>query len=261
MNELKPEQHSFLIKWKNKLDIGDPNMFILRNKEKGYKELIVSYKSIYINVYNIVCMDISVEDAQLLLFRHESFQLYESECTGILLEDNKDFIHLSKSGMQVLSLGSNEKRAIIDSTGMDRMIHSLEAYNFLKVDKNNYLLFECAKTNQRVVSIQQEYIKGDENTGEEAAFWNLYKIKLHEITLRELLLFSSLYVCKTLSEIVDIVNDQPNPAVFYKSCLELDGSNMVSILSFDTRSMKYLLDDGFSEHFSFKYPIFYRNKI
>lgn len=60
MNDQIPEQHSFLIKWKNKLDIGDTNMFILRNKEKGFKELIVSYKSIYINVYNIVCMDISV---------------------------------------------------------------------------------------------------------------------------------------------------------------------------------------------------------
>jgi hypothetical protein len=79
--------------------------------------------------------------------------------------------------------------------------------------------------------------------------------------LRELLLFQSLYVCKTLSEIVDIVNDQPNPAVFYKSCLELDGSNMVSILSFDSRSMNYLLSDKFAEHFSFEYPLFYRNKI
>jgi len=141
------------------------------------------------------------------------------------------------------------------------MIHSLEAYNFLKVDKNNYLLFECAKTNQRVLSIEQEYVKGDSQSGEEAAFWDLYKVKLHPITLRELLLFQSLYVCKTLSEIVDIVNDQPNPAVFYKSCLELDGSNMVSILSFDSRSMSYLLADTFSDHFSFEYPLFYRNKI
>jgi len=74
-------------------------------------------------------------------------------------------------------------------------------------------------------------------------------------------LFQSLYVCRTLTEIVDIVNDQPNPSVFYKSFLELDGSNMVSILSFDSRSMAYLLDDEFKEHFSSKYPLFYRNKI
>ena len=147
--------------------------------------------------------------------------------------------------MQVLSLGSVEKRAVKDDKGMDRMIHSLESYNFLKVDSNNFLLFECAKHDSRAISIQQEYIKGDSNTGDEAQFWRLYNVKIHEVTLRELLLFQSLYVCKTLSEIVDIVNDQPKPSVFYKSFLELDGSNMVSILSFDSRSMSYLLDDCF----------------
>jgi hypothetical protein len=137
----------------------------------------------------------------------------------------------------------------------------LESQNFLKVDKNNYLLFECGKPSQRIISIQQEYVKGDVQSGDEAAFWNLYNVKLHEVTLRELLLFNSLYVCKTLSEIVDIVNAQPNPAVFYKSCLELDCANLVSILSFDSRSMSFLLQDKFEEHFSFEFPLFYRNKI
>jgi hypothetical protein len=36
---------------------------------------------------------------------------------------------------------------------------------------------------------------------------------------------------------------------------------MVSILAFDSRSMAYLLDDCFSEHFDPKYPLFYKNKI
>ena len=35
---------------------------------------------------------------------------------------------------------------------------------------------------------------------------------------------------------------------------------MTSILSFDSRSMQFLLDDCFSEHYDPKYPIFYRNK-
>jgi hypothetical protein len=61
-----------------------------------------------------------------------------------LLNKNKDFVTLGKTGMEVLSLGSKEKRIIVDMDGIDRMIHSLESYNFLKVDKNNYLLFECA---------------------------------------------------------------------------------------------------------------------
>jgi len=36
---------------------------------------------------------------------------------------------------------------------------------------------------------------------------------------------------------------------------------MVSMLSFDSRSMAHLLNDKNSEHFSSQYPIFYRNKI
>jgi hypothetical protein len=33
-----------IVNWPNKLDIGDANMYVLYNKENGFKELIVSYK-------------------------------------------------------------------------------------------------------------------------------------------------------------------------------------------------------------------------
>lgn len=49
--------------------------------------------------------------------------------------------------------------------------------------------------------------------------------------------------------------------MFYKSFLELNASNMTSILSFDSRSMGYLLDDNFAKHFSSEFPLFYKNKI
>jgi hypothetical protein len=55
--------------------------------------------------------------------------------------------------------------------------------------------------------------------------------------------------------------DQPKPLVFFKSFLELDGTNMVSILSFDSRSMNCLLDDKNKEYFQSEYPIFYKNKL
>ena len=208
IEEMNPKNYKFLIKWKNKLDIGDPNMVILRNYESKLKELIISYKVIFMNTYNVVCMDISVDNDQCILFRHESFQLWESECMGLLLSKNKDFIHLNKSGMHVLSLGTMEKRAITDNKKMNRMIHSLESCNFLKVDKSNYLVFQCQKASNRVVAIEQEYVKGEtKDSGEETSFTNLLNVRVHEITLRELLLFNSLYVCKTLSEIIDIVND------------------------------------------------------
>ena len=140
------------------------------------------------------------------------------------------------------------------------MMHTLESCNFLKVDKNNYLLFSCAKMEKREVAVQQEFTRTSNNS-DETDFEKIYNIKIWTITLRELMLMQSLYVCKTQSDIVDLVNCQPNPSVFYKSFLELDGTNLTSILSFDSRSMEYLLDERFNEYFDKSYPIFYTNKI
>lgn len=76
------------------------------------------------------------------------------------------------------------------------MVHSLESVNYLKVDKKNFVLFKCAE-DDRVVEIQQEFEKEDKVNGEETNYDLVYAIKIHTITLRELLLFKSLYVCKT----------------------------------------------------------------
>lgn len=65
----------FILNMKNKLDIADANMFVLKNEEHGYRELIVSYKTMYINTYNINVVDLS---DRLIIFKHESFQLWES---------------------------------------------------------------------------------------------------------------------------------------------------------------------------------------
>ena len=88
------------------------------------------------------------------------------------------------------------------------MMHSLESCNFLKVDKDNYLLFACAKPEKREVSVQQEFVIPDKvNNTYETDFMKIYNIKIWTITLRELMLMQSLYVCKTQSDIVDLVND------------------------------------------------------
>lgn len=68
----------FLTKWKNKLDIGDASLNVLRHSNKDntqhYKELIIAYKTININTYNVTVMDIHDKtNNQVTLFRHESF--------------------------------------------------------------------------------------------------------------------------------------------------------------------------------------------
>lgn len=62
----------FLIKFMNKLDIDDVDLYINYRGENS-RELVIGYKSIYINVYHVKVMDITIESDQTLLFTHESF--------------------------------------------------------------------------------------------------------------------------------------------------------------------------------------------
>lgn len=119
-----------------------------------------------------------------------------------MLSDKKDFVALNKTGLNIIALGAIDKREVIDTTGNERMIHSLESVNYLKVNKGNFVLFSCADED-RVIAIEQEFEKSSkEKSGEETSYEPIYSIKIHQITLRELLLFQSLYVCKTQSDIV-----------------------------------------------------------
>ena len=62
----------FLLRDSNKLDIGDAHVVI--NRLPGETdELVLSYKSIYINTFTILCLDTSGESKRSVVFRHESF--------------------------------------------------------------------------------------------------------------------------------------------------------------------------------------------
>lgn len=92
---------------------------MLRNKEQNYKEIIVCYKTIYINTYNINVIDISqikgTTQMPHIIFRHRSFQLWESGITGLLLTKNNDLVTISRDGISVSALGSVHCRTLISS--------------------------------------------------------------------------------------------------------------------------------------------------
>ena len=72
--EEDPKQFTFLLKIKNKLQIGNANISVNFFPDKNYKELILSYKSIYINSYMVTVIDISdLSTDHSTIFRHESF--------------------------------------------------------------------------------------------------------------------------------------------------------------------------------------------
>ena len=69
---------------------------------------------------------------------------------------NKEYITMSKSGLNVLALGKIEKRKLSNLDGEMKMIHSLDSMSFLKVDKINFINFKCQDYNNRIISIEQE---------------------------------------------------------------------------------------------------------
>lgn len=96
-------------------------------------------------------MDIT-KSGQPTLYKHESFQLWESESKGLLLKNSGDFLKLSKAGAEIIGLGSAQKRGIADDLGNDRILHSLESVNYLKIDPDNFITFECADEN-KIISV------------------------------------------------------------------------------------------------------------
>jgi hypothetical protein len=92
-----------------------------------FKELVVSYKTIYINTFNIVLTDlVGTDDKSNTLFRFEPFQLWESTISGLILSENKEYISFSKDGIKVLQLGSSVKKALKNNLGEDLMVHAID---------------------------------------------------------------------------------------------------------------------------------------
>ena len=71
-HEQDPHDFNFFLKYKTKLDIDNADIAVMRDKKTGYKELIVSYKTVSENNFNIYICDISAT-TPCPVFRHESF--------------------------------------------------------------------------------------------------------------------------------------------------------------------------------------------
>ena len=108
--------------WNNKLTIDDVSVNILRGIDKytgkKYKELVIGYKTIYINTYRVEIYDMSKKNQDnSMLYAHESFHIWESPIKSLLINKNKNYITFSKAGINVLSIGSVANKRIVDSEG------------------------------------------------------------------------------------------------------------------------------------------------
>jgi len=102
---------------------------------------VVSYKTIHSNIYTVQVVDISSENPWPI-FKHESFQLWESTITAFLINQNKEYVLVNRNGINIISLcNEKHKRSVKTKSGQEKMIHSLESINYLKVDQQNYVQF------------------------------------------------------------------------------------------------------------------------
>ena len=93
-HEQNPKVFSFFLKYKTNLDVSDADIAIYKNKKTNLKELIVSFKTSIENTYNVYIVDIS-GDEPWPLFRHESFQLWETQITAFFIEKTMDYITIN----------------------------------------------------------------------------------------------------------------------------------------------------------------------
>ena len=105
--------------------------------------MVVSYKMIGINTYNVFVFDLLDSEMNLIKYWHESYQLWESKVKGFLLSTN-DFLILSQDGLNLISLGeTTQKKIIEDSERQKRLIHPLGSLNYLKIEPTEHILFAC----------------------------------------------------------------------------------------------------------------------
>lgn len=101
----------YLLNWENRLNIGNVNVyFMTEEKKKGHTDnyLIVSYKVVGINTFNIQCINLKTK---LIEYWHESNQLWEAPVTGFLLSTN-DFMIMNKIGINIVAIGEKPSRII-----------------------------------------------------------------------------------------------------------------------------------------------------
>ena len=121
----------FIINLDNKLNIDDVDMYIL--EDKGRRQLVFSHKTININIYSVVVIDLVAEN---IVFRHDSFNLWETKIQSFLNDATLDYVSLNSSGISVMGLTSLfDTKRIVDDNNETHQVHSLAACEYLKLSQ------------------------------------------------------------------------------------------------------------------------------
>lgn len=71
-----------------------------------YRELIIGYKTIYVNTYVVTVVDLANKVANNTMFKHESFHFWEQQIDALITNKNKDIVTFSNDGINLMTLNS-----------------------------------------------------------------------------------------------------------------------------------------------------------
>jgi len=135
------KEPKFLINCKSKLDIGNASLYLVWNDQKEKDYLVVSYKSIHINTYTVLMVNLETRKIE---YRLESYHLWENNIQSIMLR-NHDQVIFTQEGMSLVSHGVKPKKVVVDDKGIEWMLRSLLSCSDLKLEMSNHLLFQHKK--------------------------------------------------------------------------------------------------------------------
>ena len=141
--------------------------------------------------------------------------------------------------MEVLNMSHEPKKILKNHLQQLTVSHSLDSPSFLKLESCNFIHFKALEDNDREITVYQEYQRFIGNY-KETRYDKIYSLKINDLSLRELNILQGFYIAKD-QQITQLVKMQPNPSLFYKTCLELDLCNFTTILAFNSASIEHLL--------------------
>lgn len=250
------EEPKFVLMWDSKLKIDDANVTIqLDQVTQKDRHFILSFKTMYANNY---CLYILDHRTFKIIYRHDHYQLWESPSCGFLNTCTNDFVCLNKNGMSFIPVGQTNKMRVIDYAvdGTKRMVHPLCSCDYLKIEPNNMIYFEkpVFGSRGRKLFIQEQMVSKEGYT----EYKEVLVISVDETALRELVMISSIFKLQTAFQVIDLIRQQPDLTLYFKSFMELDKANLISIFSCSSLVIRELMSNKHKAKID--YPIFYKIK-
>ena len=74
-----------------------------------------------------------------IVLMQQSFHLWQKSLKTVFIEDTKSLVILNKDGLGVICICDLDRRVVVNEENKQFIIHSLESFNYLKVDKGNFI--------------------------------------------------------------------------------------------------------------------------